>query len=464
MPINGDGVLIPPPGVKGNAPMPKGKWSAFSFDDLPNPIPQEIADTDEIVKLHKDWKFVPYAGTVEYSGDSLRSFFESMVYLSPSHGACIQSKKLFSLGKMTVKRKKDPDFVFGIDEEVNPADGQRFVEFLKTIDTGGKSLKILAGEFHEDWEEAGDQFIEIVAATTLGVTQYSIHRHPPRNCKYLATGKDEQRFVAISPIWKDKYLRENPPDVLPIFPAVIEEGGTLRTLIHRKNGKNHWYGRPPAFASWVYQYREFQDSTYLVKVANNNFTGQLIVEVEDDDPEKTDEAAKQAGFVNEAHRIADNFTAQSSDPMTVWYTTRPTGSRPMFVHDVKPNTTQEFYKVMGEISERVIIRAHSWSKRLMEATETSGLSTNVFMDVLKSRLPVIYNVQENAVAILNQAIRAIAVLANQPDFQDKAITFISPYQEILEQMEEAGEDRKEPDTGKEMDDPVNEELENNAEE
>lgn len=414
----------------------KGRGKAFSLADLPNPINTEIRDTSELKKLHRDWKLVPYAGTTDESGDSLRAFLASMVYLSPTHGACISSKKQLSLGKLMVRKRQDEEFTFGVDEEASAQTSAAYLEFIKAINLDGKTLKDLSGDFHEDWEETGDQFLEIVVTTTMGVKSYAFYRHRPENCKYLATKKGEQRFIAVSPIWTTEFLKKNPPNVLPVFPLWEEGKSTMRTILHRKHGKNEWYGRPPAFSAWIYEYREFQDSTYLVKTSNNNFTGQLIVEVEDDNPQQTDEDAKNAGFKNEAERVAENFTAQGDDPMSVWYTTRPFGSKPMFVHDVKPNTSQDYYKVVGEISERVIIRAHNWSKRLMEAEESSGLSSNIFMDVLKSRLPVIYNIQENATAILNKALRAVSFLEGKTEFESLGIAFVSPYQEILDQMGE----------------------------
>ena len=433
--VNSDGVLVPPPGMKGN-PSRAQRGKAFSFADLADPLPQEIKDTREVQKMHREWNLVPYAGRVDASGDALRAFLASMTYLSPAHGACIASKKLVSLGKMTVRRRVDQDFVFGANDEVTPAQGRAVLDYIRGVGTGGKSLKDLAQALYEDWETTGDQFLEIVVATTLGVKTYSVFRHSPENCKYLATAKGEQRFVAISPIWKDAYLRKNPPDVVPLFPAFSEQDGIQRSILHRLNGKNEWYGRPPAFPSWMFQYREFQDASYMVKISNNNFTGQVIIEAEDDNPEQTDEDARNAGFSNEADRIAKNFTAQADDPMTVWYSTRPHGSRPMFVHEVRPNTSQEFYKVMDEMSEKKIIRSHQWSKRLMEADDATGISTNVFMDALKSRLPVIAGVQENAVALLNRAIAAIVTLDGRREFEGLGVAFVSPYQEIIDQTKQ----------------------------
>lgn len=425
---------VPVPPIK--QPRPGSKAKAFAFADLPDPIPQEISDTSEIVALHRDWRLVPYAGTMEHSGDALRGFLSSMAYLSPSHGACIASKKTTALGKMTVRIRQNEDFVFGADTDAPMALATAYLDFLKAVNLDGKTIKELAGQFHEDWEESGDQFLEIVVATTLGVKTYSIFRHRPANCKYVATAKGEQRYVAISPVWKDAYLKKNPPAVVPLFPAFEKDGKVLRSIIHRKNGKNEWYGRPPAFPAWMFMYREFQDASYMVKLSNNNFTGQIIIEAEDDNPEQTDQDARNAGFRNEADRIAANFTAQADDPMTVWYTTRPYGSRPMFVEQIEPNTSHEFYVAMDGLSEKQIIRAHSWSKRLMEATEASGLSSNVFLDALKSRLPVIGNVQENAIAILNKAFHAVAVMEGRTEYENLALGFVSPYRDILEQTEE----------------------------
>lgn len=434
-----DGQLTPPPGLKGGTRQGTGK-KAFRFAELPDPIPAEIRDTKEIQQLLKTWRLVPYAGTMESTGDALRNFFSSMTYLSSTHGACIASKKRFSLGKFVVRRRQDVDFDLGQEDTVQAATQSAFVEFLKTIETGGLKLRNMAISLYEDWEEVGDQFCEVVISEALGVKSYAIHRHRPANVKYLATGKGEQRWVAISPIWKEKYLKENPPAVVPIYPAFeVEPDGTMRTMLHRKNGKNEWYGRPPAWPAWMFWYREYQDASYLVKMSNSNFTGQVIIEVEDDNPDLTDEDARRSGYTSEADRIHKNFTHEADDPMTVWYSSRPTGARPMFVHEVKPNTAQDFYRVMDQITEAKIIRAHGWSKRLMEAEEGAGLSSNVFMDLLKSRLPVINGVQEDASAILNQAIAIMVADAGRKDLENIGISFKSPFQEIIDQTEDEPE-------------------------
>jgi hypothetical protein len=421
---------LPPPISKGSKRTVKG--GAFNFSDFPNPLPQEIADVDELKNLHRRYNLVPYAGSVDSSGDSLRRFLKSMSYLSPTHGSCIESKKRFAFGKMIAVNIQDGDFFIEDLPEVTAQQAREFFEFLQSINTD-KNFKLMACDLYRNWEESGDQWLEIQWSESMGETTYSIFHHKPERVKYIATEKGEQRFAAISPIWTDHFLSKYPPDIIPVYPGVLEtEDGVSKTLLHRRNGGD-WYGRPPAFPSWIYQYREFQDSSYLTKIAGNNFTGQVIIEAEDDNPAATDEAAREAGFENEAHRIEENFSSKSDDPMTVWYTTRPYGAKEMFVHQVRPNTSHEFYEAVGAIAEKKIIRAHSWSKLLMDDSESkSGLSTNLFMDVLKSKLPIINEVQENGVSILNHAIQIINELSGA-GFEGIGLDFRSPYQEIMEQ-------------------------------
>ena len=266
--------------------------------------------------------------------------------------------------------------------------------------------------------------------------KYACRRHAPANVKYIATEKGEQRFVAISPVWSFDYLSKNPPAVVPLFPAFLQmEDGTTRSIIHHKNGKNDWYGRPPAWPSWQYMYREFQDASYLIKVTHSNFSGQIILEVEDDNPDRADEEARKEGYLGEADRMQKNFSNEADEPQTIMYMVRPSGSRPAFVKQIEPNTSHEYYQTNGEVSAGKIREAHSWPRKLMDSTEASGLSTNTFIDVLRSTLPIITDVQESAIGIINKAVRAIVQMSGQAEFENMGLRFKSPYQEILDQTD-----------------------------
>ena len=123
------------------------------------------------------------------------------------------------------------------------------------------------------------------------------------------------RMAAISPIWTDEYLRKNPPRMIPLYPNFTVENGAKKTLFHLKNGDNNWYGRPDSQSADLYKYREVQDAIYIVKQAANNFTGQIVLEVEDDgqDPAINENQAWESGFDSFADRMTENFTQRGKE-------------------------------------------------------------------------------------------------------------------------------------------------------
>jgi hypothetical protein len=197
-------------------------------------------------------------------------------------------------------------------------------------------------------------------------------------------------MVAISPIWTEDYLRKNPPTIIPTFPNYEKKkDGTLRTIIHIKNGNGVWYGRPDWAGSWLYVFREYQDATYLVKQAANNFTGQHFIEIEEDDVESDDllsgEDAQKSGYADVMDRIEDNFTAKGEDPQTIMMTLRPYGAKQAFVYSFPSNTKENFYKITDEIARRKILENNQWSERLLGNAVGNGFSTDVFVSELKTK-------------------------------------------------------------------------------
>ncbi len=210
-------------------------------------------------------------------------------------------------------------------------------------------------------------------------------------------------------------------------------------MFHLKNGDNSWYGRPESAGADLYKYREVQDAMYLVKQAGANFTGQLIIEVEDDDPEYAaaieDESAKHVGFAGFADRFEQNYTQKADDPQSVLVTARPYGSKPMFVFQVSPNTNQDWYKVTGEIAEQKITRAHGCTPRFMGFEVANGFSQDVFVsDYVMNMEPVINSLRDEITGISNDALSvAWLELLNKPEMNEISISFMPPIQMAIEQ-------------------------------
>ncbi len=407
-----------------------------------NPIPDEVCDPDEIQTFFKRWNFVPYAGTTTHSGQMLLVWYLMLAQLSPTHNACISKKLKYAVGgKATPVRSEDPEWDTG--EESQPLSSPEKTNYRDTvnefIDFDGGVTK-----FHRriGWafEATGNAWVEMSYSQTLGVGRVSLKSHRVTHCLYLNTKPGEMRVVAISPKWEDNYLNKHEPRYVPIYPNFVQdENGILRTMFHLKNGDNSWYGRPESAGADLYKYREVQDAMYLVKQAGANFTGQLIIEVEDDDPEYAaaieDESAKHVGFAGFADRFEQNYTQKADDPQSVLVTARPYGSKPMFVFQVSPNTNQDWYKVTGEIAEQKITRAHGCTPRFMGFEVANGFSQDVFVsDYVMNMEPVINSLRDEITGISNDALSvAWLELLNKPEMNEISISFMPPIQMAIEQ-------------------------------
>lgn len=406
-----------------------------------NPIPDEVRDPVEIQNLFKKWNFVPYAGTSTYSGQMLLLWYLMLAQLSPTHNACISKKLKYAVGgKATFIRSTDPEWETG--EEKKELSTAEKVQYRDTINefiefSGG------VGKFHRrigwSYEATGNAWAEMSYSETLGVGRVHLKAHRVTHCLYVNTEVGKMRVVAISPVWEDSYLNKHEPRYVPVYPNFSRDpDGTIRTMFHLKNGDNAWYGRPESQGADLYKYREVQDAMYLIKQAGANFTGQLIIEVEDDDPDTNaaieDEKAQKVGFSGFSERFEQNYTQKSDDPQSVLVTARPYGSRPMFVFQVSPNTNENWYQVTGDISEAKIMQAHGCTPRFMGKEVAGGFSQDVFVsDYVINMEPVINELRNELTRFSNDAVTvAWLELLNQQNMDDISITFMPPIQAAIE--------------------------------
>jgi len=407
-----------------------------------NPIPDEVRDTDELQKMFTKWKFVPYAGTSSYSGQMLLVWYLMLAQLSPTHNACINKKLKYAVGrKGAFVRSEDPDWHTGEETQaLTTGEATKYRDAIKMFfEFSGGVVK-----FHRSlgwaYEATGNAYIEMVYAETLGEGRVFLKAHKVTHCLYLATEPGEMRIMAISPIWEEKYLKKHEPRYVPLYPNFVkDEDGNLRTMFHLKNG-GEWYGRPESQGADLYKYQEVQSAMYQIKQAGANFTGQMIIEVEDDDPETNgaleDSNAQKVGFNGFQERFEQNYTNKADDPQAVLVTARPYGSRPMFVFQVSPNTNQEWFKVVGEIAEQKIMQAHGCTPRFMGKEVAGGFSQDVFVsDYVINMEPVINELRDELTRFSNSAISAAWLeLLNKPDLNGISITFLPPIQSALDEF------------------------------
>jgi hypothetical protein len=366
---------------------PGRKSLAFKMADIDNFFGLEIKDPEKVRRLYSRWPLIPYAGTHEVSNDGLLLFFDAAKFISPTQGACHNAIKFFLFGeKLEIVKAKDPDFRIDEDDEpVEPQLKKDYAAFIKSIKHESGTITKAACDFYEELASNGNIFVELVHTVTAGVKSSAFYHHPTQHCKYWATLKGEPMMVLISELFTDDYFRRHKPKVLPLYPNYAQEDdGTMRTIIHIKNGKFKYYGRPLWAGAYIDIYSEAKEREYLTKIAAANFTGQGVMEVEDDDIEtdgftRDNEDAIDEGYGGVADRFDRNFTAESDDPQTFLFMTRPHGAKPVFIYEFKLNTNENFYKTVGGIHRNAIIENNSWSERLLGNAVAEGFSKDNYI-------------------------------------------------------------------------------------
>ena len=419
--------------------------SRVTFLDFPNPIPGETADDDDITQMFEKWKLVPYAGKEKHTGDSLLLFYAMLAQLSPTHGACVQKLIKYAVGgRVTFARTVDPDFDIGEDQK--PLSNQEQVSFrdtLKEFITFEGGIKAFNRRAAWQYKTNGNVFVELTFSEVLGVPRINLRIQKTMNVKYRKTKAGEMRVVAISPVWSPEYLKKNPPRFVPLFPNfMVDENKVQHTVFHLKHGDNSWYGRPDSESAVLYMFREVQDALYLVKQSAANFVGQLIIEIEDDDPETSpaieNDDAEKNGFDNFTDRFEKNLTMKSDDPQSVLVTARPYGSRPMEVHQIKPNTKENWYKVTGEISEQKVLRSHGCTLRFMGFDAANGFSSDAFMqDYIFNMQLVISELREQITGFVNEILSQCWMMVNKPEMNQISIDCKSPIQGEIDKFNQA---------------------------
>lgn len=408
---------------------------------LSNPIPDEVKDSTELKKVFRNWNLVPFAGNTQYTSHSLLGWLLMLYKMSPTNNAAINKKIKFAVGgKARVVRAVDPEFETGDElEPMTTDEANAYVAALKTFFEFEGGI----GRFHEriatEYESTGNGWVELSMATVMGQTRISLRSRRMANVMYVNTKPDEPRAVAISPVWTDAYLNKNEPRVVPMFPVFRKDAGVLRTMFHLKNGSNTWYGRPPSEGADVYKYREVQDEIYQVRAAGSDFTGQLIFEVEDDNPQFAP-AIDDKNAINTTNKkfveqLEENFTQKGEEPQSVYFASRPYGSKQMFVFQVSPNTKENWYKITGEIAEARILRAHGITPRFLGFDVANGFSTEIYIsDYVMNVEPIIQDLHDTIMNFTNFIITEGWKLVEQVDWNVYSLAFAPPIQSTIDKF------------------------------
>lgn len=424
------------------------KTKGLKLFDVHNPIPSEISDTSDIERLFAELKLVPFATREKKTGHALLHWYLMLAQLSPMNAACIEKVKKYVVGsRAIVERREDSEFDTGEERQaVSAGESVRFRDTLNEVVTFDGGIRKFHQNLQWSYDATGNAYVQVSYSEINGQFRFSVKYRKTTEVLYKVTKPGEMRVVAISPVWTFDYVRKNPPILIPVTDPDSEivnwgadENGVLHTVFHLKAGQNTWYGRPESEGADLYKYREVQDSLYTIKQSAGNFVGQLIIEVEDDDPGNNpainDEEAQRAGFDSFVERMEENYTMKGDDPSSVIVTSRPAGGRPMFVFQIKPNTNENWYKVTGEMSEQRILRAHGLTLRFMGFDASTGFSSDTFIaDYVMNVEPVLNEKRNTLLGFTNKIITKIWQTAGMEEMNEFSINFRSPIASQIEQF------------------------------
>lgn len=404
-------------------------------------LPDQVNDPQEITKTLKQYKVVPYAGIDDQTGDALLEWYLMLGRMSPTHAACIEKLNKYAFGTGRVVRAKDPDFETGEeDSPTTSAEAKAYLENLKKfIDFQGtaKSLHLNIGR---SYKRTGGAWVELSFARALNQARCSVKYHKPRNVRFKKTKPGEMKWVFVSPLWTDKHLKENPPREVPIYPNFVKgKDGVERTMFYLKHGDGDWYGRPDSEGSDLYKYYETQNSSYLIKTAAAGYMEQMLLEVEAEAIDEEEMAATDAGFKSLAERLEENLSRQSDDPMGGLVFERAPGASPMAVVQLKPNTSDKWFRSTGEDAAWHIVRSHGCTLRFLGFDAASGFSNDAFLsDYVINMEPVLQEYRNTVTGFVNRILSACWTLLGLGDMDAFSLSFISPIASTVEQYKQAG--------------------------
>lgn len=404
---------------------------------IADPIPNEVSDSGELSRLFERWNLVPFAGADRGTGHSTLMWYLMLAKLSPTHGSAISKVAKYAFGsRARFVWSEHPDYDIG--EEREPMTQEQKFAFeaalMKHIMFEG-GVRALHQRLAWSLKATGNAWVEMSVANVAGQTVCNLRYIRQTDVMYVRTEAGRAKVAALSPVWTDEYLSKHPPALIPLYPNFTEVGGARKTMFHLKEGENNWYGRPDSQSSDLYKFREVQDAIYLTRQAASNFTGQIIIEVEDDAqaPAIDDAGAANAGFNSFAERLMHNFSNQSDNPLSVLVASRPFGAKPMFVFQVKPNTSESWYRVTGEMAESYILSSHGLTLRFMGKDVSNGFSQDAFVaDYVMNVEPVIMSLRRTVLNFTNEVLSACWREVGLEEMNFYSLDFTSPIQSQIE--------------------------------
>lgn len=416
-----------------------GKGRASAFESVTNPIGQEIRDLERYRKFNAYlYPLMPFMA----DGDANIALLQKMRNLSPTHGGIIGNIKRFVLGSgLEVEKRLPTGWKLRPEQETQTTEEEFFAfsQFLEDTGVTGLALREALERMYENYKPYGNAYLELVLTRVEGRPYARIHAHDADTVRYLITEDLRPRILAISPKWDYEYLYRYPPDFVPLYPQMLEEGDTQRTMFHLKDivsGYN-WYGLPDWLSSLYFAYGEIQQGQFYTEEFANDFVGKVFLEYESVDTTLDEYSPEEISGedVEFANAVREVFTrgGKGNKKSSVLLRAKLPDSDETKVHEFKIQTNEKQQQLISEINEKQLFKSHQWHPALMLAISGQlGLSKELYELIRYKQKTVVEPIQAKLTEVLNQAILAICEFAENSEMQQYRLSLSNLFEEMLQ--------------------------------
>jgi hypothetical protein len=388
--------------------------SITRLESVEDPLSDYLSDSTALALAFKKKKLVPYSrGASGASSDSTLDFFTGLKHSSETLGACRNAIKFWSTtSNFNIGRKR----IFGVDlpeeddePEVSKEEALKFIDIVNTLLVDFNPIEIKEQAFGTLFDD-GNCFVKIHVSKVLDEVKARITPLPTRTIKLIET--TEGKKAAYHENFTASVINKESYEIFDIYPKfTVSQNQTVTTILHIKMDYSYlWYSRPYWSSGFRKAFLEYLFTDNLTKDAETAFIGKHILEYEEDDSENDDEEedARELGYDNFADRLEQNFTVRGSSPSSLIATRRPRGSQPMSHIELKPNTAEQFYKVIGDLNRRAILEACSWSERLLGQSKSEGFNEEALIQELEAKdVGILLSFRNKIEQVINTSLKIV---------------------------------------------------------
>jgi hypothetical protein len=422
-----------------------------------DPIGEEVVDSEQISRTFEAFPLVPFFDNSDSFGLYLRKLREQSV----THGSCISSIADFVLGGEFEVVRKSVAGAFNselADISVGAEDFYRYIDFCEGLwpNCGVSDLMDVAYGLYENLKTYGNCLLRVDLVPVAGKKYVRISNVDFDNWRWVHTGNDLEKKVAISESWEWDFVNKHRLEIVNHWPYVTDKpNGQKSTVIFGRNRalSRKWYGLPDSIQSLRSQMLELQLMDSLNTGYATDFTGQVFFEfsskaglVQSEEPQSNGITASDLQFTSDLRQFYSKDS--SSKRRVLWRRKHSDVDRTR----VTQFTTDGRYKLDEFVSNEAkikIIRAHNWHEVLLGDSTRGKLGQGKEIpELIKLKTKTnIRKIQNSLGGLLNHALDVAAQFTDKRDIVGEfGLGFRDIYSDLFpieyEQARQIEEDRR----------------------